>query len=274
MQKFITTILSVSLITLAAQFVVPHTSLVVDQVQHTPHVSRIIIADSTISSSKGTGDHTNYIERWESTYGIQIVTDFGYSSVAGYSWKNANAKVHNSEIAFYESLDEELVKYDANFFADAGIKRIYLVDDITTNSGLPVLGFASLTTGDLFYNLDARRADTGLIKGTIHHEIAHMLFHAELGGEMYNLAEWGDAHDHDHTRSGSASYSDGTSFQEAGYVSNYAKTSIAEDMAEVYAFMLTDHYKDDLVLARSDDAVIDAKVAIVEQIIADYEINL
>jgi hypothetical protein len=223
-------------------------------------LSTVTEADASTSSASA------YREHWEDASGLVVTINPGFSSNYNYTWKVAADTEHQDQIAYYQSFDEEIAKYDKKFLKSAGLKRVILVDDITMNSnGQAVLGFADILTGDLYLNIDGARAQTGLIKSTIHHEIGHMAFYAAYGSSMYDLQSWPSVSNYSETTS---SYSSGYSFPVDGYVSTYAQTSVAEDMAEVYSYIMTDEYNGDLQSAIEADSVIAQKVTNVKSAIS------
>lgn len=203
-------------------------------------------------------DHQDYLREWTQSSGVEFLIDPGYISNSNYTWSVADAKDHDEQISYYESMAVEINKYEGSFLSGIGLERVYFVDNMITHDGLPVLGFADVVRGELFLDIDQLRADTALVKSTLHHEIAHILFHDYYGSLMSEVSEWPE-------------YQAKQTLQPyapaPGFVNPYSQTSKAEDMAEVYAYMLTDElsqYLGDLVV--SDD-MIRQKVSIVESVL-------
>ena len=212
------------------------------------HVSlqpRVDTSLLSVSATETEADHRQYLTKWRNDHGIIFSTTPAGLGDSGYSWQLPDVDTHDRYIAYYQSFDEELSKYNAGFLANAGIKQIFFVDSIVLHGTTSLLGFADILEGSLYFNVEAARADTGLIKSTIHHEIAHILFYELYGSDMFTFKQWPTDAD--------------------GYVSSYAQTSLAEDMAEVFAHIQTTEYQQPLIEAMIRDQIVRTKVQLVTQ---------
>lgn len=256
------TVLSIALFA-AVQFILPYTSVVTDRIFYSQSQNRTDESSqiATRYTDSAVVEHSEYISKWNETFGVNFTTNPGYSSNANYSWNVVSKSSHDSQIAYYQSFDYEISKYSTDFLDDAGLSRVIFVDKIQMNNGQAVLGFADVITGELFLNIDAARAQTGLIQSTVHHEIAHILFYTVYRSSMYALEGWPAAGAS--AAEATSSSSMGQSFPSAGFVSSYSKTSVAEDIAEVFAYIMTDSYNTDLRATIAEDDVLKQKVEIV-----------
>lgn len=228
-------------------FVLPKTPLLKNSVEYVPFASSQLAGENGLLAARtNPGDHKDYIDEWNDTYDVVFTTEVPYSGNAQYTWSVATNKTHDAEYAYYEQFDYELSKYSPDFLSEAGIHQIIFVDNLNMIDGTPVLGFADILSGVIYFDIEATRANTGLIQSTIHHEIAHIMLYEAYGMDMYSLESW-------------------PSKRDEGFVSEYAKTSVAEDMAEVFAHAMTDQYQTALRQEAKNDSILQEKLELVRQ---------
>ena len=167
-----------------------------------------------------------------------------------YSWQKA---YQNDYSDFNRALSYELNKYPQDFFTKANIDNIFIVKSIDGASGAH--GFADTASRDIYINaVDSNDVNNPYILSTIHHEIAHLYFIELAGYGVINDSYWQTIYSYE-------AGSNGSLFPSDGFVSQNAKLSVAEDMAEVFAFMLNDEYRPLLLERLSQDQVLEKKVS-------------
>tara|TARA_A100001015_G_scaffold253539_1_gene293806 strand:- start:1642 stop:2379 length:738 start_codon:yes stop_codon:yes gene_type:complete len=142
--------------------------------------------------------------------------------------------------------------YDKNFLKKVNLKFLILCKNLTV-SDIPAIGFANPEMKTVILNIDAKDK---IFQRVLHHEIFHII-HKNFK-DNFNESKWMGFN-----RSG-FEYSSCSTCKEYvglfplnftdGFYTNYAKTSVSEDMAETFSFLvLNDEYsrkkiKEDSVL--------------------------
>lgn len=245
-----------AMLTIAAQMVILQTPLIEKTIQYVPSQSRPDTALTSVAAIDATGDYSQYLQSWNDQHDVSFSVSPETTRNVHYRWDLLDQGGASEQIDYFKLLDHELSKYEDGKLKYFGLKKIVFVDNIAFHEGQPVLGFADVLSGTVYLNVEAHRVNEPLIQSAIHHEIAHIAFHEIYGDDMYTVSEWpvsddANAHDHDVAK---------------GYVNNYAESSIAEDMAEVYAYSMTDSLKGDLEAMVEQDVEISEKVSIVRSV--------
>ena len=191
-----------------------------------------------------------------------ISTTPALASNSLYTW---NILADSDELqAFNAAMAEELSKYDPAFLRAVGLNRVYLVDDIVDASGRKALGFSETTGGNIYLNLiDEVRLGTAYGRSTIHHEIGHLLSVRALGATGLESPDWRRLNPDADIYSSAAGGSE--LFPRPGFVSAYAMSSVAEDMAEVFAFAMSDGYSQLLAEEVLSDDILAGKLKLLEE---------
>ncbi len=242
-----------AVLTVAAQFVVIQTPLIEKTVQYVPSQSRPDTAITSVKPIDTTGDYSQFLNTWTDEHNISVSVSPASTSNVHYTWDLLDADRARDQIDYFTLLDYELSKYDEGKLKYFGLRKIVLVDNIAFHNGQPVLGFADVLSGTVYLNVEAHRVNEPLIQSAIHHEIAHIAFNERYGRGMYTVSEW--------PVSEAANAQDREVAE--GYLNNYAESSIAEDMAEVYAYSMTDTLKSELDALIEQDQNIALKASIV-----------
>ena len=163
-------------------------------------------------------------------------------------------------------VNREILTSPKSFFTSIGTSHVYFVANITMDNNLAVLGFSDVKSRRMVFNVAASSASSSLIQSTIHHEIAHLAMYSYYGNMMFANPDWPIAKI-------AGNRSANISFPGEGYVSNYATTSVAEDMAEVFAYLMTDVLSDELHNSLSNDGVLHKKVHFIKTAVNDISPN-
>jgi hypothetical protein len=214
-----------------------------------PEQGRIDTPNSAFAAELPHTDATKEVSKLLGAWSTEFATSFTYSASSSrndhYSWSIITPDQANEHYEYFAMLDDQLDIYSATFFDRAGITEIIFVDHIITKQGQPVLGFADTLAGKIFLNVEAARSQTPLVKSTFHHELAHSMFYELLREDMYTFEQW----------------------PSQSYVNEYASTSIAEDMAETYAYGVTDELKVELQSMAANDPLLQKKVALIDDLL-------
>lgn len=199
------------------------------------------------------------------TFGIELKlkpdVSFGYVS-----WKEADELNKNTQKAF-TMLSQEWSKYTPEFIKNTGLKKIYLVTHLKVSgqerSGMPEAIFEDA----LYFDVSERyiASENGnYMRRTLHHEFKHLMDYNMFGKYAGDSETWKKCHisNVSYGSGGSTMYSDPeyahTEHPEVGFVNGYATSAVEEDMAEVYAQLMTNPEKLQQLAAR--DSVVSCKV--------------
>jgi hypothetical protein len=203
--------------------------------------------------------------KWRTEYGISIITSTNSNHNYNYRWEILDDTALNESDNYWTMLDDELSLYTSRFFERVHLRSIVLVEELESIEGVPTLGFADINQGVLYLNVKDKRANTSLVKSTIHHEIGHFLSFASYGYDIFGSSEWNAISQTDYS---SDEANEGDIYYPAeGFVSNYAQSSAAEDMAEVFAFVMTREYRADLSEHLRIDPVLSQKTSAIEEMV-------
>ena len=176
---------------------------------------------------------------------------------------------------FGEFLTAELLRYPVELIERAGLKKLVLCSTLT-NSGKRIWGCS--TTGIIWLDV-SDRARTGQ-KLLLHHELFHVLDLRSHNQGIWPASSWDDWE----AISGAAVYAnnwkdwrDGkpnlvTNQDGPGFISRYARTSILEDRAEVFAYCLILPYR--VARKAGTDTALQAKINLMKTTLARVIPNL
>lgn len=147
-----------------------------------------------------------------------------------------------------QMLNEEFAKYSTETIKKAGLKKIYLVKDLSVNgqlrSGMP----DPILEDALYFDISNRyisSEDGAYIRRTFHHEFKHLIDYNLHGSYTASDPAWESCNTSSfrYGSGGSSMYSDPEyahkSHPETGFINGYATSGIDEDKAEVYANIMT-----------------------------------
>jgi len=166
-------------------------------------------------------------------------------------------------VKYAEVLRDELSIYPRHFMKRSGLRLIVLCSNLhfkgQKRSALPDRSRAALV-----YDISSERPESEYARHVIHHEFFHVMDWAGTSWR-WRLPEWKKLNppDFKYGKGGKTMQHDGKAWSLAtgtkGFLNRYSTSSIAEDMAEVYAFLMT---RPKAVARRAkDDKILAAKVA-------------
>lgn len=145
-------------------------------------------------------------------------------------------------------LQQEFIKYTAQTMQSSGLKKIYLVKNLTVNgqarSGMP----EPLYEDALYFDVANKYISSengAYIRRTFHHEFKHLMDYNLSGSYQGNIDEWTkcNASGYTYGNGGPSMYADANFAHkfhpENGFITGYATSGIDEDRAETYAWYMT-----------------------------------
>ena len=189
----------------------------------------------------------------------------------GSSFKNVSCKKNQSRNfnEKYLAAQKGIESYNDDFFRKINLKYILLCNELKIG-GIPALGFANPEMKTLILNTNSNSLNFVRV---LHHEIFHVIEY-NYKNELSSIS-WNNLNSNSFKYSGcstcSNSYSLDRIYNSKGFVSEYAKSTISEDMAETFSFMMSDN---SLILNMiTNDRILYKKVAIIKSIIKDIDDN-
>ena len=178
-----------------------------------------------------------------------------------YNW------LHHEDIKPYH-IEERL--FNLECMSDWG----YMVTQCWCNElkigGIPALGFANPEMKTLILNTNSNSLNFVRV---LHHEIFHVIeynYKNELSSISWNNLN-SNSFKYSECSTCSNSYSLDRIYNSNGFVSEYAKSTISEDMAETFSFMMSDN---SLILDMiTNDQILNKKVMIIKNIIKEIDDN-
>ena len=188
----------------------------------------------------------------------------------GSSFKNVSCKKNTSQNFNKKYLEAQrsFNKYNDDFFRKIKLKYIVLCSELEI-AGIPALGFANPKMKTLIFNI----TNNSNFERVLHHEVFHIIEH-NFNKYFLNIS-WSDLNSKEFRYSECSTCSDNYSLEKIynskGFVSEYAKSTISEDMAETFSFMMSDN---NLILDLiSKDEILNKKVRIIENIVKKLDVK-
>lgn len=172
-------------------------------------------------------------------------------------------------------LIKEWSKYTTTWVAVTNLETIYASKDLKVGPPSPSqkrCASFGLTAKFLVYDSACRGA-------SIHHEYAHYLIHTRFGSYTFDAATWNSYNPagFNYGTGGAATYGTGfvnTEHPQAGFVTNYARTGMEEDQADVYAYLFGNAEYTKLVSWLSGDTNLTQKVNRMKTMIASVDASM
>jgi len=154
-------------------------------------------------------------------------------------------------------LRREIEIYPVSFLKNSGLKYVMICENISDSEVNPVgiaPGHFDQSPGVFYINISEvnsykKKEKVGIIKHVFHHEFYHVIDAALT--KIYVDDEW--------NKLNKQSYSDKLLIDRnvidnsvKGYISKYARNNVAEDKAELFAFMISQHKKFKKTLANDE----------------------
>ena len=263
MKRWISGLLSVSsliAVTAVSMFAIASSKVSLADAASSPVYSTSPITD--IAYTK-----TSYQDAKKQLQGLGI--ELSTTSTMNLSYASWTSAAQNSDEVLKAAvlLQQEWLKYDSNTAQKTGIKKIYLVKDLAVNgqyrSGMPEPIYEDALYFDVS-NAYLNSEDGAYMRRTLHHEYKHLIDYNIYGSYDGNAKVWNtcNATGVSYGNGGGAMYSDPeyahAVHPKTGFVNGYATSAVEEDMAEVYAALMTSPEK--LQQLASRDSVVECKV--------------
>lgn len=197
----------------------------------------------------------------ENKLNIKVEAPTNAFSLAGDSGTIIGEPATFQELESFSSILEfELGLYPSAFVSRAGLKRIVLCRNLV-GEGKERAGICRQSVGTVYLDVGSNRLVDRVGREVIHHEIYHLVDHAEDGVIGFDT-RWEALNTRGlrkiEPNSRSSLHSDrpfGTS--QTGFINSYSRTAIPEDKAEIFALMMADDVvasywskRDDVVRAK------------------------
>ena len=189
----------------------------------------------------------------------------------GSNFKNVSCKKNQSQNLNKKFLETQrsFNRYNDDFFRTIKLKYIVLCSGLEIG-GIPALGFANPEMKTLILNTNSNSLNFVRV---LHHEIFHVIeynYKNELSSISWNNLN-SNSFKYSECSTCSNSYSLDRIYNSNGFVSEYAKSTISEDMAETFSFMMSDN---SLILDMiTNDQILNKKVMIIKNIIKEIDDN-
>ena len=189
----------------------------------------------------------------------------------GSSFKNVSCKKNQSQNFNKKYLETQrsFDRYNDDFFRKIKLKYIVLCSELEI-AGIPALGFANPEMKTLILNINSNNSN---FERVLHHEVFHRIEHNF--NKYFSNISWGDLNSKEFNYSACSTCSNNYSLEKIynskGFVSEYAKSTISEDMAETFSFMMSDN---NLILDMiSKDEILNKKVRTIKNIVKKLDIK-
>ncbi len=167
----------------------------------------------------------------------------------------------------FENIKKNFDKYSTNFIGKINLKFIVLCKDLYIGN-IKALGFANHSKRTIILDISFDKSNIGRIA---HHELFHIL--NDNYKEIFNYNDWKSFNFNNFNYSKCSTCS--TSFDlelldnTNGFLTEYSKSTISEDMAETFSFLMTD-YKNILKKSKNDKILI-KKINFIEKKIFEID---
>ena len=189
----------------------------------------------------------------------------------GSSYKNVSCKKNQSQNFNKKYLETQrgFDRYNDDFFRKIKLKYIVLCSELEI-AGIPALGFANPEMKTLILNINSNNSN---FERVLHHEVFHIIEHNF--NKYFSNISWGDLNSKEFNYSACSTCSNNYSldkiYDSKGFVSEYAKSTISEDMAETFSLMMSDN---NLILNMiSKDEILDKKVRTIKNIVKKLDVK-
>ena len=189
----------------------------------------------------------------------------------GSSFKSVSCKKNRSQNFNEKYLEAQrsFDRYNDNFFKKIKLKYIVLCSELEI-AGIPALGFANPEMKTLILNTNSNNLNFIRV---LHHEVFHIIEHNF--NDYFSNNSWSDLNTKEFKYSACSTCSNKYSLEKIynskGFVSEYAKSTISEDMAETFSFMMSNN---NLILDMvNKDEILNKKVKKIKNIVKKLDVN-
>ena len=183
----------------------------------------------------------------------------------GSSFKNVSCKKNISQNFNKKYLEAQkgFDSYNNDFFRKIKLKYIVLCSNLKI-AGIPALGFANPEMKTLILNINTNNLN---FERVLHHEVFHII--ERNFNKYFSEISWNNLNSKEFKYSACSTCSNNYSLEKIynseGFISEYAKSTISEDMAETFSFMMSDN---NLILEMiSKDEILNKKVRTIKNIV-------
>ena len=189
----------------------------------------------------------------------------------GSGFKNVSCKKNISK-NFNEKYLEARKGFDSynnDFFRKIKLKYIVLCSDLKI-AEIPALGFANPEMKTLILNINTNNSN---FERVLHHEVFHIIEHNF--NKYFSNISWNNLNSKEFKYSACSTCSNNYSLEKIynseGFISEYAKSTISEDMAETFSFMMSDN---NLILDMiGKDEILNKKVRTIKNIVKKLDVK-
>ena len=189
----------------------------------------------------------------------------------GSGFKNVSCKKNISKNFNEKYLEAQkgFDSYNDDFFRKIKLKYIVLCSDLKI-AEIPALGFANPEMKTLILNINTNNSN---FERVLHHEVFHIIEHNF--NKYFSNISWNNLNSKEFKYSACSTCSNNYSLEKIynseGFISEYAKSTISEDMAETFSFMMSDN---NLILDMiSKDEILNKKVRVIENIVKKLNVK-
>ena len=189
----------------------------------------------------------------------------------GSNFKNVSCKKNQSQNLNKKFLETQrsFNRYNDDFFRTIKLKYIVLCSGLEIG-GILALGFANPEMKTLILNINTNNTK---FERVLHHEVFHIIEHNF--NEYFLNISWSELNSKEFKYSACSTCSNNYSLEKIsnskGFVSEYAKSTISEDMAETFSFMMSDNkIIQDMI---SKDEILNKKVKTIKNIIKKLDVK-
>ena len=183
----------------------------------------------------------------------------------GSGFKNVSCKKNISKNFNEKYLEAQkgFDSYNNDFFRKIKLKYVVLCSDLKI-AEIPALGFANPEMKTLILNINTNNSN---FERVLHHEIFHIIEHNF--NKYFSNISWNNLNSKEFKYSACSTCSNNYSLEKIynseGFISEYAKSTISEDMAETFSFMMSDN---NLILDMiGKDEILNKKVRTIKNIV-------
>lgn len=165
-----------------------------------------------------------------------LVAHKNFSAGIGINSVNCEKPENNELESKFLLTKKNINYYDKKFLKKIDLKFVVLCKNLNI-SDIPAIGFANPEMKTIILNIDSK---VKIYQRVIHHEIFHVIhknFH-----DLFDEKEWGKFNDFNFKYSQCSTCTEYVNLEPLkttnGFFTDYAKSTVSEDMAETYSFLI------------------------------------
>jgi len=158
----------------------------------------------------------------------------------------------------YKIISKNLDRYSLSFLKKINLKYIVLCENLSI-AGINTAGIPNNKTRTLILDI---KFNENYLERAIHHELFHII--NDNYKELFNDNDWKNFNKKDFEYSDCSTCNDNWNLDQlndgSGFFTEYAKSTISEDMAEVFSHLI--FYQDEI---NNDDTIINKKIQFIKK---------